>query len=112
MVRVLSDVSRRVPSRTDGNRDRKNTTEEGISGAPSHGRTTRTQEDAQPAQDQLSDEGQLARERAETARSLVRGTPLRAYSRSAQRPAALRAARWAAVSHWRNSSRHRPEQNP
>src|SRR5215472_18270909 len=112
MVRLLSDVSRRVPGRTDRNRDGENTAKEGISGAPSHGRTTRTQEDPQLAQDRLPDEGQPARERAEAARGLERRKHLRGYFGSAHRQAALRAARRAAVSHRRNPSRHRPEQNP
>src|SRR5215472_11101675 len=112
MVRLFSDVSRSVPGRTHCNRDGENTAKEGISGAPSHGRTTRTQENAQPAQDRLPDEGQPAEERAEAARSLARRKHLRGHFGSAPRQAAFRAARRAAVSHRRNSSRHRPEQDP
>src|SRR6516162_7296393 len=76
MVRLFSDVSRRVPGRTHCNRDGENTAKEGISGASSHGRTTRTQENAQPAQDRLPDEGQPARERAEAARDTAHPQPL------------------------------------
>src|SRR5690242_21341752 len=84
----------------------------GYPNAPSYGRTTRTQKDAEPAQDRLSHEGQLAPERAEAARSLVRRKRLRAHSGSAQRQTALCVARRTAISHWRNSSWHRPEQDP
>src|SRR5690349_24367582 len=84
----------------------------GYPNAPSYGRTTRTQKDAEPAQNRLSYEGQLASERAEAAGSLVPRKHLRAYSGDAQRQAAVCVARWAAVSERRNPSRHRAKQNP
>src|SRR5579859_2636254 len=65
-VRLPFDVSRRAPGLTDGNAGK-----EGISDVPSYGRTTRTQEDAEPAQDRLPHEGQLAPERAQAARNLA-----------------------------------------
>src|SRR5580765_3357338 len=45
-----------------------------------HVRTTRTQDDAEPAKNGLPDEGRAATERTETARSLAGGESLRADS--------------------------------
>src|SRR6266513_1601386 len=101
VLTLLSDVSRRIPVHKDGI--------EGIYKRSNHGRTTRTEENAELAENGFSDEGRPAAERAQTARSMACGKHLRAHPRSAQRQAALCFARRTALSHGRNPPRNRAE---